>query len=91
MTYGQGVIHAKSSKQKLNVKSSTECEIVGTSEYCPYNIWHMMFMEAQGYPLHKIFYFKTIKVQSEWNKTVETHAREIRGMCTYDIFLLKTE
>ena len=51
MSYGTGVIHAKSNKQKLNVKSSTECEIVATSEYCPFNIWIMMFMEAQGYPL----------------------------------------
>ena len=51
MSYGKGVIHAKASKQKLNVKSSTECEIVGTSEYCPFNIWQLMFMEAQGYPL----------------------------------------
>ena len=33
MSMGHGVIHAKSSKQKLNTKSSTETEIVGMSEY----------------------------------------------------------
>ena len=51
MSYGTGIIHARSGKQKLNVKSSTECELVGTSEYYPYNIWQLMFMEAQGYKL----------------------------------------
>ena len=44
-----GIIHGKSSMQKLNVKSSTEAELVGVSEYIPYNIWLMMFLEAQGY------------------------------------------
>ena len=53
MSYGTGVVHAQSGKQKLNVKSSTECKLVGTNEYCPFNIWQMMFMEEQGYPLRK--------------------------------------
>ena len=51
MSYGQGIIHGKSTKQKLNTKSSTEAELVGISEYLPYNIWTTMFMEAQGYKL----------------------------------------
>ena len=46
---GLGVLHCKSSKQKLNVKSSTEAELVGVSDYLPYNIWLLMFLEAQGY------------------------------------------
>ena len=58
MSYGTGVVHAKSSKQKLNVKSSTECEIVGVSEYTPFNIWLMMFMEAQGYTLKNNILFQ---------------------------------
>ena len=49
MSLGVGTIHQKSSVQKLNVKSSTEAELVGTSEYMPYNIWFYNFMEAQGY------------------------------------------
>ena len=51
MSFGLGMIHARSSKQKLNTKSSTESEIVGLSEYIPYNIWINNFMEAQGYDL----------------------------------------
>ena len=33
MSMGLGVVHAKSSKQKLNTKSSTEAEVVGMSDY----------------------------------------------------------
>ena len=46
---GIGVLHAKRGKQTLNIKSSTESELVGTSECTPYNLWLIMFMEAQGY------------------------------------------
>ena len=46
-------LHGKSSKQKINVKNSTESELVGTCEYFPYNILLMMFMEAQGYGIKK--------------------------------------
>ena len=34
-----GVTHCRSSKKKLNKKSLTESEIVGASDYLPYNIW----------------------------------------------------
>ena len=51
MSLGLGVLHGKSVKQKLNVKSSTEAELVGVSDYLPYNIWLMMFMSAQGYEI----------------------------------------
>jgi hypothetical protein len=39
MSLGWGTLHARSSKQKLNTKSSTEAKLVGLSEYIPYNIW----------------------------------------------------
>ena len=51
MSMGRGIVHAKSSKQKINTKSSTESEVVGTSEYIPYTIHFTMFMEEQGYPM----------------------------------------
>ena len=49
MSLGLGILHRKSSKQKLNVKSSTESELVGVSDYLPYNIWLLMFFYEQGY------------------------------------------
>jgi hypothetical protein len=51
MSMGRGTIHCRSSKQKLNTKSSTEAEIVGMSDYIPYNIWLANFMKGQGYEI----------------------------------------
>ena len=48
---GVGVLHGKSSKQKLKVKRSTEAELVGVNEYLPYNIWLLNFMSAKGYEI----------------------------------------
>ena len=35
MTMGRGVIQGKTTKQKLNTKSSTETKVVGASDYIP--------------------------------------------------------
>ena len=51
MSMGYGIIHGKSSKQKINTKSSTESELVGVSEYIPYNLWLTMFLSEQGYEM----------------------------------------
>ena len=48
MSMGVGTLHARSGVQKLNTKSSTEAELVGVSEYLPYNIWIINFMYTQG-------------------------------------------
>ena len=51
MSMGIEVIHAKTNKQKLNVKSSTEAELVGNSDYVPYNLWLLHFLSEQGYEI----------------------------------------
>ena len=51
ISLGYGIMHGKSSKQKINIKSSTESELVGMGEYVPYNIWFRLFMGAQGYAI----------------------------------------
>ena len=48
MSFGLGLVHCRSGKQKLNTKSSTESEVVGTSNYVPYNVYLKNFIEAQG-------------------------------------------
>ena len=48
---GRGAIMCKSTKQKLNTKSSTEAEVVGSSDYLPNTIWARMFLAEQGYEL----------------------------------------
>ena len=81
MSYSRGVIHARGGKQKINVKSSTEYELVGTSEYCPYNIWQMMFMNEQGYPLYKNVLFQdnmsTIKMLNNGRNSCTGNSRHI--------------
>ena len=51
MSWGWGVINTKCQKQKLNVKSSTEGEIVGVSDFIPNMIWTRLFLQEQGYNL----------------------------------------
>ena len=48
ITFGTGVLNVKSIKQKMNSRSSNETEVIGNSEYLPYNIWFDYFMDAQG-------------------------------------------
>jgi hypothetical protein len=49
ISFGNGGLMCKSSKQKLNTKSSTEAELIGASDYLPNTIWLKYFLEAQGY------------------------------------------
>ena len=81
MSYGTGVIHARAGKQKLNIKSSTECELVGTSEYCPYNIWQVMFMEEQGFKIHKNILFQdntsAIKMEKNGRNSCTGNSRHV--------------
>ena len=51
MSLGRGGLICKSSKQKLNTKSSTEAELVGASDYLPNILWASMFLKAQGYDI----------------------------------------
>ena len=44
MSSGHKMVYYRSNKQRLNTKSSTEAEIVGTIKYVPFPIWLAMFM-----------------------------------------------
>ena len=48
MTMGKGSVHDKSTKQKLNAKSSTELELVGVDDVPPQVSWTNHFMRKQG-------------------------------------------
>ena len=52
ITLGGGPIFAKSSKQKLVTKSSTEAELVGLSDSASQVIWTRNFLMAQGYQMN---------------------------------------
>jgi hypothetical protein len=51
MSLGTGVLYGTSKGQKLNTKSSTEAEIVGTDDVMPQMLWTLYFLEAQGYKI----------------------------------------
>ena len=50
-SFGIGAVHARSKSSKINVKSSTESELVSTSEYLPHTLWLRHFMIGQGYEI----------------------------------------
>ena len=81
ISFGIGVIHTKSSKQKLNTKSSTEVELVGVREYLPYHIWIINFPKCQGYYIkNKILYQdneNAIKMEKNGRNSCTGNSRHI--------------
>ena len=58
MSMGTGTLHNESSKQKLNTRSTTESEVVGVSEYLPYDIWQVNFFKEQGYDIRNNYIYQ---------------------------------
>jgi KUP system potassium uptake protein len=75
VSFGTGAVMSKSSKQKLNTKSSTEAELVGASDYLPFAIWAVKFLEAQGYNLDK----KEFNQDNQSTIRFETNGTKSRG------------
>ena len=69
IAFGHGGIACKSTKQKLVTKSSTEAELVETSEYLPSTIWVQYFLQAQGFPHHTSYFEQDNQsaIWLEWN------------------------
>jgi hypothetical protein len=49
MTLRKGTTYGTSTCQKLNMKSSTEAELVGVNDVIPQVLWTQYFLETQGY------------------------------------------
>jgi hypothetical protein len=81
MSLGWGVLHTKSSKQKLTTKSSTEAEVVGLSEYVPYNIWLINFLGEQGYKIKENIIYQdnesAIKMEKNGRNSCTGNSRHI--------------
>ena len=81
ISMGTGILHGKSSGQKLNTRSSTESELVGVSEYLPYNLWFLMFFEEQGYPIKSNILFQdnesAIKMETNGRNSCTGNSRHI--------------
>ena len=81
MSFGLGVVHCKSSRQKLNTKSSTESEVVGVSDYLSYNIWMTLFLKEQGIILYKNILYQdnqsAIKMEKNGQESCTGNSRHI--------------
>eukprot|EP00804_Cyclotella_cryptica_P015947 CCRYP_019194-RD/>CCRYP_019194-RD protein AED:0.15 eAED:0.15 QI:0/-1/0/1/-1/1/1/0/395 len=53
MSLGKGAVMSFSRKQKLNVRSSSEGELVGIDDALPWILWCRYFIEAQGYTVEQ--------------------------------------
>ena len=57
VSLGKGTAVHGCAKQKINTKSSTETELVVSSNFLPTTIWTKYFLEAQGYKVNRsVFY-----------------------------------
>jgi hypothetical protein len=70
---------SKSSKQKLNTKSSTEAELAEASDCLRYPIWGKEFLEAQGYTLKENVFYQdnqsTIRYEKNGRKSCGPNSR----------------
>ena len=88
MLFGRGVFGTKSTKQKLNTKSSTEAEVVGVSDYLPGNIWTENFWKHQGNDLKESTLYQDNT--SAMKLAVGSHVVRSHDTSTSDISGLKT-
>ena len=81
VSLGRGAIMCKSTKQKLNTKSSTEAEVVGASDFLPSTIWARYFLEAQGYELQPSTFYQdnqsAMKLEVNGRKSCGQKSRHI--------------
>ena len=84
---GHGIINSKSSKQKINTKSSTEAELVGASDFIPHTMWTDWFLKRQGYVVKSNIFTRTIRVPFSLKKMVGAHVGRSPDTLASGIFL----
>ena len=89
-TLGHGAIMCKSTKQKLNTKSSTEAKVVGSSDYLPNTIWARSFWPNKGTSLPKTFFTKITRALSDLRRMVEHPAGRSLSTSTFVISSCRT-
>ena len=80
-SFGMGAAMTKSSKQKLNTKSSTEAELIGVSDVLPYNLWTIYFLKEQGHEVEKNIIFQdnqsAIRLEKNGRRSAGIKSRNI--------------
>jgi hypothetical protein len=80
-TYGIGVPISSSRKQKLNTRSSTEAELVGSDDMVTMILWTKLFLEAQGIGIKNNILYQdnksTILLQKNGKKSSSKRTRAL--------------
>ena len=83
ITFGTGTITSKSSKQKLNVKSSPEGEVIGMSDYVAFPIWLRYFLQEQGYDVNENIVYQdnqsAMKIEMNGKQSCGQKSRHIKS------------
>ena len=66
ISMGRGFPIFGSTKQNLNMWSSTETEVLAVDDCMPVVLWTRYWLDSQGYDFLVIFYINTIKVILFW-------------------------
>ena len=77
MSLGQGGVYSKSSKQRLNTKSSTEAELVAASDMSGQILWTLYFLQEQGYMVeeNRVYQDNQSAILMERNGTLSSSQR----------------
>ncbi len=87
VSFGRGAAMSKSSKHKLNAKSSTEAELAGANDCLSHPIWAKKFLEAQGHPLEENIFYQdnqsTIRFEKNGRKSCGQNSRHVDIRCFF--------
>jgi hypothetical protein len=78
MMLGKGAMQSIARKQKMNVQSSTEGEVVAANNAATMILWTKLFLEAQGYDVEKKIVYQDNKSAS----LLETNGKKSSGKRT---------
>ena len=82
MSLGKGAVYGASVKQKINIASSTEAELVGVADALPKILLTRYFMENQGYLVEDVFVYQdnesAILLETNGMKSVGKGSRHVK-------------
>ena len=84
---GGAMVFAKSSKQKLNSKSSTEAELIAASDGCGQVLWTKNFVAEQGYKIIDAVIYQDNKSTITLIKSGKTNSERTRHIATRFFFI----
>ncbi len=77
MSLGKGAVLSYSWKHKINVKSSTESELVGADLALPYAaLWCLYFIEGQGYSVEQNIMFQDNQATMRLERRMDNSLRQ---------------